>query len=277
MSDLKDKEVKMRSREYFHDLKLPSGMWKIIRVDGKGFSSLTKNMKHPFDLRFRDRMIFAAKSLMKEMNGRYAHTHSDEISILFPPDWEMFNNGVEKLVTTAASMATRAFNHNHKQNTLGTFDGRIWMSPVLEEVVEYFDWRQDDCVRNAINSTVFWHMVDEKGASRAQATSWLEGKDFSWKNEYLHAYGINFNNLPRWQKRGVAIYKEIYYKNGVDPRNGYTRLAERKRLRVNSILPTGEEYKRLIYDVGYNEYPSVVYRGSVTPRPEMIYDELVLV
>lgn len=52
-------ESKMRSLEYFHNLKLLPETYTVIRVDGRSFSNFTYNSKFdkPFDLTFHSWMV----------------------------------------------------------------------------------------------------------------------------------------------------------------------------------------------------------------------------
>lgn len=59
-------------------------------------------------------------------------------------------------------------------------------------------------------------------------------------------HGINFNELPAWQKRGIGAYWETIAKSGLDPRSGQATTAIRRRLTVDLELPWGEAYDALI-------------------------------
>ena len=52
-----------------------------------------------------------------------------------------------------------------------------------------------------------------------QATSALHGLTVPQKNELLFQLGVNFNETPLWQRRGLALYYETYEKPGIDPRS----------------------------------------------------------
>src|SRR5947209_2064278 len=107
-----DIEERMRALEYFHSLRILPGVWPVIRVDGRGFTRLTASrFEKPFDLKFRDRMVETARALLEELQGRYAYTESDEISVLLPPEWDLFDREVEKAVSVSAGIASAAFTH----------------------------------------------------------------------------------------------------------------------------------------------------------------------
>ena len=60
------------------------------------------------------------------------------------------------------------------------------------------------------------------------------------KNEMLFQHGINFNDLPAWQKRGMGVYWEDYDKSGENPLTGEKVAARRRRLRRDLELPMGD-------------------------------------
>lgn len=83
---------------------------------------------------------------------------------------------------------------------MAAFDCRVWNVP-KEEVVNAFLWRQQDATRNAIQSlgqTLLGHKVMQ-GLSNAQV-----------QEKLFQVNGINFNDLPVPQKRGVCIVKSTY-------------------------------------------------------------------
>jgi tRNA(His) guanylyltransferase len=81
----------MRELEYFHSLRLLPDAWAVIRVDGRSFSKFTaERFEKPFDLKFHELMLKTTEVLLTELDGIYAFTESDEISILLPPDWNLF-------------------------------------------------------------------------------------------------------------------------------------------------------------------------------------------
>ena len=68
------------------------------------------------------------------------------------------------------------------------------------------------------------------------------------KNELLFQRGgINFNDIPAWQKRGVGIYWEDYQKESWNPKIKQTVCATRRRVKINMDLPMKNEYSRFIH------------------------------
>lgn len=237
-------EKEMRSLEYFHNLRLLPGCWVVIRVDGRGFSRFTQSrFDKPFDLNFHKLMIETAQALLAEIQGIYAYTESDEISILLPINWDLFDRSLEKIVSISASIASATF--THVSQTIVNFDSRVWLGADKSKVVDYFRWRQADTTRCALNGWCYW-MLRNKGESATQATAILDSKSVAFKNELLFQNGINFNDLPTWQRRGVGLYWEDYEKKGYNPVEAKEVIAIRRRIKVDDELPMKEEYSQFI-------------------------------
>ena len=117
---------RMRSLEYFHSIRLLPGVWAIVRVVGRSFSRFTEErFEKPFDARFRDLMVTAGRALLQELGGLYACTHSDEISVLLPRNWNLWDRELEKLVSISAGIASAAF--TSAAGEPAHFDSRVWL------------------------------------------------------------------------------------------------------------------------------------------------------
>ena len=239
-----DFEARMRSFEYFHHLRLIPDTWVVIRVDGRGFSRFTEpRFEKPFDERFHAMMTAAASALLVELQGLYAYTESDEISVLLRRDWDQFDRSLEKAVSISAGIASAAF--TLACGEAAHFDSRVWLGVSDEHVVDYFRWRQADATRCALNGWCYWTLRKE-GSSVAQATKELDGMTVSGKNELLFARRINFNDVPLWQRRGTGLYWQEYEKEGFDPIRNTPVTALRRRVFVDENLPMKEGYDSFI-------------------------------
>ncbi len=240
-------ERKMRLGEAFHALRLPPNAWTVVRVDGRSFSRFTETrFDKPFDPRFRDLMLAAARALMAELNALYAYTESDEISLLLPRSWATFDREVEKTVSVAAGIASAAF--SVAAGEPAHFDGRVWIGATDGDVVDYFRWRQSDATRCCLNGWVYWTLRNE-GASVTEATRAMERQSVAAKNEILFQRGVNFNELPLWQRRGVGLRWEAFEISGENPLTGESTLARRRRLVEDTDLPMREAYGAYIADL----------------------------
>lgn len=243
--DTLDKQ--MRRFEQSLDRIMLEGIYLVARLDGHGFTRLTKKewkLDAPFDVRFRDAMIETTKHLM-DCGFRiiYGFTESDEISLLFHLNDDTFGRKDRKLISILASEASVAFSmHTGKA---AVFDCRLVPLPTVENVVDYYRWRQEDAHRNSLNSHCYWAMRKE-GVSAADAERRLSGISNSEKNEILLERGINYNNLPLWQKRGVGMYYRNETREGFNPVTKETTSYTRRALHVEMDLSIGQEYSSLI-------------------------------
>ncbi|WP_205678850.1 tRNA(His) guanylyltransferase Thg1 family protein [Aquisphaera insulae] len=239
-----DFEARMRSGEFFHDLRMLPATWAVLRLDGHGFTRFTaRRFQKPFDASFHAQMIATAERLLERFQGLYAYTESDEISILLPRDWDLFDRELEKAASLSASLAGAVFSIACGEPV--QFDSRAWLGARDEDVVDYFRWRQADATRCALNGWSYW-TLRKAGRSVAEATAALHGKSVAFKNDLLRNHGINFNELPCWQRRGTGIYWERFEKEGFDPMRGLAVKTVRRRMKVDRELPMKGEYGKLV-------------------------------
>ena len=243
-----DFDKQMRVYEESLDQCIIPEMYIAARLDGRSFTRLTKEVckfEAPFDPVFRDMMVGTTKHLMEKSGFQilYGYTQSDEISLLFAQNESTFNRKVRKINTSLAGEASAFF--SMKSGTLATFDCRVVPLPNKRKVEDYFRWRQEDAHRNALNSWCYWTLRKE-GKSAGEASKALENKGTSFKNEMLFQRGINFNDLPNWQKRGTGIYFTEAETEGFNPITNEKSLTVRNRLVVDYDLEIGGRYDEFI-------------------------------
>ncbi len=240
-------DSKMRVFETAHDHCVLPGLYIVARLDGRSFTRLTKQVHQfeaPYDIRFRDLMLATVEHLFTcGLDITYGYTQSDEISLLFAQQENTFNRKLRKLNSVLAGEASAKF--SLLLGAIGCFDCRISQLPNIEEVVNYFRWRSQDAHRNALNAHCYW-CLRRDGKSVTEATSMMKGLSVADKNELLFQHGINFNDVPNWQKRGVGLYWEEYEKQGFNPISGETVPALRRRIRQDLDLPMKDEYSKFI-------------------------------
>lgn len=238
-----DFDTKMRMYEQSLDQIILPDLYIAARLDGRTFTKLTKEICRfdvPFDEQFRNSMTDTVKHLMNcGFRIVYGFTESDEISLLFHPDDNTFGRKVRKIDSTLAGEASAVF--SLALGRAATFDCRVIPLPNRERVRDYFVWRQEDAHRNALNSWCYWTLRKE-GLDKLKATESLQGKSVAFKNELLFQRGINFNDLPNWQKRGIGVYFSDEYKEGYNPVSKESVQAKRRALHVDYELKIGEEY-----------------------------------
>lgn len=243
-------DKRMRVYETAHDFSVPPNMYMVARIDGRGFTKLTKEkhaFKRPFDEQFRDLMIETTKHLMNcGFKVIYGFTESDEISLLFDLNITTFSRKLRKYNSVLAGEASAKF--SVLLGDIGVFDCRISQLPRQQDVIDYFRWRNEDAHRNALNAHCYW-LLRKKGETPKEATKEIEGKSTSFKNELLFANGINFNDLPSWQKRGIGFYWKNVEKIGWNPMTEQEVISMKQEIQVDLEIPMGDNYNLFIQEL----------------------------
>lgn len=227
----------------------------IIRLDGKAFHTYTKLMPRPFYQPLHDCMVETTKYLCEEIQSAViGYTQSDEISILLK-DWTKFktqawfDNEVQKVVSTSASLATAIFNDVAatelppalRKMRFGLFDSRVFTLP-KEEVCNYFIWRQQDATRNSINSVGQAHFSQKQ----------LNGKNTDEvQNMLITEKDVNWNDFPVWAKRGTAVRLNVNKENLPKILAGEDVWADGNRLIVDKDIPIFSKDRDYINDLMY--------------------------
>jgi tRNA(His) 5'-end guanylyltransferase len=243
-----DLDQKMRVFETAHDLCVLPGLHMVARLDGRSFTRLTKEVHQfeaPFDPRFRDLMLDTAEYLMSACGFSlvYGYTESDEISLLFGLEENSFGRKTRKVISVLAGEASAKF--SLLLGAIASFDCRISQLPSLDLVVDYFRWRNEDAHRNALNAHCYW-LLRKQGKSVVEATATLKGISIADKKELLIRHGVNFNDLPSWQKRGVGLYWEGYDSPAENPITGEKEIARRRRIHRDLELPMKDDYSAFL-------------------------------
>ena len=219
---------RMKSYEAITDNKLVPRMPMIIRLDGSSFHTFTRGLKRPFDTIFLESMRKTMRELCEKVDTcKFGYTQSDEITLVCRIDdvkktQGYMNYEINKILSKTAAMCTLFFNRTFRDlvNAYDVICGDTSSSLVDKEVYlrkldkAFFDcrvfnvpdwevfnnlvWRQQDCVRNSILSV----------AQSQYSAKEMHGKNCSVLQDMLMEKGINWNDLPTEQKRGVCCYKD---------------------------------------------------------------------
>ena len=232
-------ELGKRMKTFYEEIPKTKLMRRVpvaIRIDGKAFHTFTKGFQKPFDEVLIKSMQDTMKYLCENIQGCVlGYTQSDEITLILVDYKKLtssawFDYEVQKVCSIAASMATIAFNkyfseniyllcdsnsdgsikdeayipiHRAHLNSLykgAMFDARCFNIP-KEEVANLIYWRQLDATRNSIQ------MVGQANFSHRE----LQNKSCNQIQDMLMTQkGINWNDIPSYQKRGSCCIKEEY-------------------------------------------------------------------
>ena len=244
---------RMKGYEDVYRLYLPKRLPLILRCDGIAFHTYTRKCKRPFDENLISVMNEAAIAICKEAQGaRLAYVQSDEITVLiYEPDFEAepwFNNNINKILSASATCIASSVSLASKR-IFGTskkakFDARVFPLP-FDEVVNEFIWRQADCTRNSV----------QMYARSLYSHKELKEKKNKELQEMLFKKGINWNNIPIYQKRGRCVIKKDEPKTVI--RNGKTIISDRSSWVVDEHIPIFSKNRDYIesrlYDISYFE------------------------
>lgn len=177
------------------------------RIDGKGFSRFTRELKRPYDERLSKLMVETTIHLVEETTALAGYTQSDEISLLWfqadPKAQVYLDRRIQKLTSILASMATAKFNAGlpaalpEKAGSLAIFDCRVWAVPNKDEAANTFLWRERDASKNSVS------MAARALYSHAE----LQDKSGSQMQELLFQKGVNWNDYPPFFKRGTFVLR----------------------------------------------------------------------
>lgn len=240
-------DKKMRQYETWNEATILNGMFLVARIDGRGFTRLTKELldfEKPFDKRFHALISETVQHLMNcGFNVIYGYTQSDEISLLFHPKEIAFAGKIRKYTSLLAGEASAKFSLLLGQ--LGVFDCRMIQLPNPSLVIDYFRWRQEDAHRNALSAHCYW-LLRSRGLTANEATQQINRLNTAGKNELLFSYNINYNDLPSWQKRGTGFYWKTKNTTGTNPVTGNTQPVERRYIFKDEELPLQDAYSQLL-------------------------------
>jgi tRNA(His) 5'-end guanylyltransferase len=66
------------------------------------------------------------------------------------------------------------------------------------------------------------------------------------KNELLFRRGVNFNDVPAWQKRGTGLSWQAYERQGTNSQASDPTTAIRRRISVDHELPMRDAFDAFV-------------------------------
>lgn len=201
-----------RDRELYRDIKAIPPFF--VRADGRNFRRLLSNFEKPYDKRFARGMAKAVEVFFKNsgLDAKLAYIFSDEINLFFVH--RPFNGRIEKLDSVIAGFLASALTIVLDFKEAIAFDARV--IPVCGRVPEYLARRQAEAWRNHVNAYGYYGLRDS-GLSGEEAEKRLREMKAGDVHEMLFRMGINLNETPKWQRRGILVAKQGYEKEGYNP------------------------------------------------------------
>ena len=99
-----------------------------------------------------------------------------------------------------------------------------------------------------LNAHCYWSLRQD-GKDARSATKQLVGLSVADKNELLFQHGLNFNELPSWQRRGIGLHWQEYEKPSENQITGGTVVAKRRKIVHEYNLPMRDEYSEYVRSI----------------------------
>ncbi|CAE7239182.1 PETH [Symbiodinium natans] len=224
----------LRRCETLDVTEVPGERFMTLRLDGSGFSKLTRRMTSlgvfsaGYSHEFADVMRECCQSLMTKFSG---YTQSDEMTIVIPATRVVrgeqqphsHSGRVLKICTLAAAHVTSLFNFRLQElfaakgfsmeaANLATFDCRMGSFATLQEAMSLVLWRAADCGVNGVTDAVYKSKIP--GARK------IVGKSGGDKLQWLAQNGLL--PLASHQAYGSFFVRSLRPHEGVNPKTGET-------------------------------------------------------
>lgn len=228
---------RMRRFECSLDRHLSPEQFYVARLDGRGFTKLTKEkiaFARPFDQRFHDSMLHTCRHLMTcGFQVGLCYTQSDEISLLLDKGSRACQAKERKIVSLLAGEASSTFSLaiGHQ----ASFDCRLCPLPAVEYVIDYFRWRSQDARRNALSAYCYW-ALRANGMSPSDTDRELDGLSSEAKRALLFQHGIDFDAQEDWKRLGAFLRWDQIMRPGRNPVTGEDVMASRRH--VVEVVPS---------------------------------------
>ena len=185
--------------------------WIVARLDGRGFSKLTRGLTKPYDTRMAGVMDAVARHVLASSGALAAYHQSDEISLFWGPIGEgqmrAFGGRRSKWLSVLAASATSALMRALDKEGLSALadrfphmDARLMTVTGAQEAGMVLAWRAQDARRNAIQGL----------AQRHYAQRELSGHPLGVLREMLVQAGAPFEEMPQAYRNGTLLFHQAY-------------------------------------------------------------------
>ena len=217
---------------------IPKNKYYIIRIDGKGFSKLTKKyFEKPYDVFFETVMQEMTKYILEKSGLKilFGYVQSDEVSFVVNYSDDSYSRKERKILSIIPSLASSFF--TQKTGHICSFDSRIILMDNIDEIKEYINWRIQDCERNCINNYAY-SIVDNpkklEGLSTPKKLALFKEKDF------------DYSTINKHEKYGSIIYFLEYQKKAYNKLSGKEVIVSRKKAHSKSADEMLDEIENII-------------------------------
>ena len=183
---------RMRGLQMSAETVLSVNDFYVLQLDGRAFHSFTKGFNRPFDVRFMAAMDEVLRLVAEDLGCVvFGFVQSDELSLLLKGSNVVvesgrgnglpFNGRVQKLASTSAGLASAVMSRAFPAMGFAVFDARVF-GVSRREALEWFHWRQTDCVKNSVLSVgqVNFTADELHGVNTVQLQGMLDEVGDSW-------------------------------------------------------------------------------------------------
>jgi tRNA(His) 5'-end guanylyltransferase len=235
---------RMKIREHKMVYNFQPWQFGILRYDGHSFSKFTSGFKKPFDDTMKDAMQKTMMDTVDKFSATVGYVQSDEITLVYSPLYNskeefekddnkrchIFTGKKDKLISIIAGYISARFNYHimniikgheseYKESFVTLinscqqhFDGRLLVFDAneLDEALNYFVWRKNDCLRNCV-SAFARHKIGSKKVMH---------KKFHEMIQIIDESDPKFNSINPEYKYGVFAKKRMITKKDIDRKTG---------------------------------------------------------
>lgn len=201
---------------------LSEGKPIVARLIGRRFEQLFDGrFEKPFDGELGKMMVKTLSHLCATLGATFGYAERHEISLF------AISNGGEARRLVSRIGGEAAAKMSLLLGDIATFDTRLYEFPTPESALQYFAWRRQEALQQALDA---WssHVLVAQGAEADAVPRILDGLGPDEKVELLRQNEFDFKAVPAWQRQGVGVYIE--------------RTAEGAHLVVDMQLPEVAEY-----------------------------------
>jgi tRNA(His) 5'-end guanylyltransferase len=184
----------------------------IIKIDGRSFTRVTKNVQKPFCEKTMAILNGTMLALVKQIDGAmFGYQYSDKIFIVLRNDRKddedpWFGNQIQEMCSSAASIATGKFiNQIQEIDQPPKFEGDITFKTNvfgisnITEVINYLIYKQYCCMQYSINEVVY-SIIGKNNQEM------LNGTDIEDRKKIIDNAGISLDNFPMSFLHGSSVY-----------------------------------------------------------------------
>ena len=181
---------------------LSEGKPIVARLIGRRFEQLLDGrFDRPFDGELGKMMVKTLSHLCATLGATFGYAERHEISLF------AISNGGEARRLVSRIGGEAAAKMSLLLGDIATFDTRLYEFPGPDGVIQYFGWRRQEALAQALDAYSS-HVLISQGAEPDAVPRILDGLGPDEKVELLRQNEFDFLAVPAWQRQGVGVYVE---------------------------------------------------------------------